>query len=61
MFTKVKQPIFLRYIIFFRCDKDYEELIKTLKTLSSEPKQEIMVPMGKKAFLPGQVCTHIIE
>ena len=41
---------------FVRCDKEYEELISTLQKLSSEHKLEIMVPLSKKAFLPGQVC-----
>ena len=45
----------LEQICIFRCDKDYGELTETLKRLSSEHKLDIMVPLTKKAFMPGQV------
>ncbi|KAL5258796.1 hypothetical protein ACHWQZ_G009305 [Mnemiopsis leidyi] len=38
-----------------KCDKDYGELTETLKKLSSEHKLDIMVPLTKKAFMPGQL------
>jgi len=38
-----------------KCDKDYEELISTLERLSSEHRLEIMAPLTKKAFMPGEL------
>ena len=35
--------------------KEYEELKTTLERLPKELSHDIMVPMGKKAFMPGKL------